>query len=367
MYTEILKIIDGGLKNDSQKVYNYSQKLAKFFYGNDEKKFSEKINKLVQSNSTRTAELDSLTAKPFDEETHVDTVDVAIPGPSGEELFFNEFIEEEVNNFLLTYEKRDNLIQKGIETNNRLLLYGDPGTGKTSLAKYISFQTGLPLVTVRLDGVVSSLLGSTAKNIRRVFEYASKQPCILFLDEFDVLAKVRDDNHELGELKRVVNSLIQNIDAFDPESILIAATNHDNLLDTAIWRRFDTKLELKLPNAKVREQLITYFSNIMDNDFCNDKRKVNCLKKITKDLSPAALKTIFNRAAKKCLLQDSNILSYSQVVLEIFVYKNTSNFSEDEAAKFMIENLIPQSVVSEILSISMRKIRSIYKEVKNNG
>lgn len=88
-----------------------------------------------------------------------------------------------------------------------------------------------------------------------------------FLDEFDVLAKVRDDQHDLGELKRVVNSLIQNIDVFDPESILIAATNHPQLLDPAIWRTFDTKLQLPVPDESIREKLIKHFSRIMNNDF----------------------------------------------------------------------------------------------------
>lgn len=222
--------------------------------------FQKKISQVIKKNTTRTAQLDSLTAKPFDTETRAETraetVDVAIPVETSEELFFNAFVEREVSEFVQAYAKRDQLFKLDIESNSRLLLYGEPGTGKTSLARYISIQTNLLLVTVRLDGVVSSLLGSTAKNIRKVFEFADKQPCVLFLDEFDVLAKVRDDQHDLGELKRVVNSLIQNIDAFDPESILIAATNHPQLLDSAIWRRFDTKLQLPVPDESIREKLI---------------------------------------------------------------------------------------------------------------
>lgn len=366
MYSELLKIIEGGLKNDSQKVRNYSIKLAKHLDENGEKTVSRKVSQLVEKNTTRTAQLDSLTTKPFDNETRVETVDVSIPTETSEELFFNDFIEQEVNEFLQSYAKRDLLLRKGIETNNRLLLYGKPGTGKTSLARFISLQTGLPLVTARLDGVVSSLLGSTAKNIRKVFEYASKQPCILFLDEFDVLAKVRDDQHELGELKRVVNSLIQNIDSFAPESILIAATNHPQLLDSAVWRRFDTKLELEVPEYHVREKLINHFSKIMDTDFSNDPKKIRQLVTSTKTLSPDAIKTIFNLAAKNCLLQGKDRLFYSQIVLELFIYLTPTDFSEENASRFMIDNLVPQSEISDRLSLSMRKVRSIYKEVKSN-
>ncbi len=367
MFSELLKIIEGGLKNDPQKVRNYSIKLAKYLDENGEKTVSRKVSQLVKKNTTRTAQLDSLTAKPFDSETHVDTVDISIPTETDEELFFNRFTEHEVNEFIQSYVKRDLLFKMGIETNNRLLLYGKPGTGKTSLARYISLQTGLPLITTRLDGIVSSLLGSTAKNIRKVFEYASKQPCILFLDEFDVLAKIRDDQHELGELKRVVNSLIQNIDVFAPESILIAATNHPQLLDSAIWRRFGMKLELKMPEGSVRKELITHFSQIMDTDFSDDPKKIRKLVTSTKGLSPDAIKTIFNTAAKNCLLQGKNVLLYSQLILELFIYLTPTDFSEEKASKFMINNLVSQREISKQLSLSMRRVRSIYKEVKSDG
>lgn len=367
MYSEILKIIDGGLNNNSQKVYNYSLKLIKDLELNGEKNLAKKISRLVKTSRTQTAQLDSLTAKPFDNASHLDTVTVTVPTESNEELFFDKFVEDEINTFLDSYSKQDQLIEMGLEGNNRLLLYGAPGTGKTSLARYISLQTNLPLITMKIDGIISSLLGSTAKNIRKVFEYASQQPCVLFLDEFDVLAKVRDDKNEIGELKRVVNSLLQNIDFFSPESILIAATNHQHLLDPAVWRRFDTKLHLELPNEQVRKQLINYYSKIMKNNFENDRTKINQLVKITSKLSPAAIKTIFNLAAKKSVLRNENLLRYSQVVFETYIYKNSEKFSENGAARFMIDNLVTQSETSKLTSKSMREIRKLYKEEKYNG
>lgn len=113
-------------------------------------------------------------------------------------------------------------------------MYSPPGCGKTSAARYLASELKLPLITAWHDTLISSLLGNTAKNIHHIFEYAKKQPCILFLDEFDAIAKARDDAHEMGELKRVVNSLLQNIDDFLQEGILIAATNHAKMLDTAV-------------------------------------------------------------------------------------------------------------------------------------
>lgn len=367
MYSEILKIIEAGLKNDPQKVQNYSTKLGLTLQENGQINVAKKINKLIQTNATRTAKFDSLTTKPFDAETHVDIVDVSIPSESTEELFFDDFIEKQVTEFLKTYAERDKLIQLGIDSNNHLLLYGAPGTGKTSLAKFISLQTNLPLVTARLDGIVSSLLGSTAKNIRKVFDFASKQPCILFLDEFDVLAKVRDDKHELGELKRVVNSLIQNIDGFDSDSILIAATNHPQLLDQAVWRRFDTRLKLDLPQADVREKLIKFYSKIMPNDYTKDEKKLTQVVDATNGIAPSGIKTIINSAAKNTILSDQKSIKFSRIILEIFIYKAPDDFSETNAIRFMINNSVSQREIADQLSVSMRIVRTIYKGVKNNG
>ena len=134
-------------------------------------------------------------------------------------------------------------------------MYGPPGTGKSRLARFIAQELGLDLYIARLDGLISSFLGSTSKNIRALFDFAAKTPCILFLDEFDAIAKLRGDTQELGELKRVVNSFIQNLDTLGTQSIVIAATNHEELLDSAIWRRFSYRLALNFPTADLREMM----------------------------------------------------------------------------------------------------------------
>ena len=133
-------------------------------------------------------------------------------------------------------------------------------------------KTKLPLATARLDGLISSLLGSTAKNIRKIFDYASKQECVLFLDEFDVIAKVRDDKNEMGELKRVVNSLLQNIDMFSPDSIIIAATNHHELLDPAVWRRFNKVLLIDKPTVPEIQKFLKLLLEKNSNEITNNEK-----------------------------------------------------------------------------------------------
>jgi SpoVK/Ycf46/Vps4 family AAA+-type ATPase len=137
-----------------------------------------------------------------------------------------------------------------------LMLFGAPGTGKTMLSHAIARELDLPVVVARLDGLVSSFLGTTARNIANLFSFANRYRCILLLDEFDAVAKLRDDPNELGELKRVVNTLLQCLDSRAESGFTIAITNHEVLLDPAVWRRFDIRIEVPKPDWSTRLHLV---------------------------------------------------------------------------------------------------------------
>lgn len=144
----------------------------------------------------------------------------------------------------------------GLRPSDRVLFCGPPGCGKTLTAEVVAHELGRPFVVVRTDSVVSSFLGETAANLRRVFDFVAAQPTVALFDEFDALGKERDDATEHGELRRVVNAVLQMFDAYEGRSVLIAATNHEGMLDTAIWRRFEEILMLGLPTrAQVRKLL----------------------------------------------------------------------------------------------------------------
>lgn len=134
-----------------------------------------------------------------------------------------------------------------IEPRNRILLVGPPGNGKTSLAEAIAEALSVPLIVVKYDGIIGSYLGETASNIRKVIDYAKTRKCVLFFDEFETLGKERGDLHETGEIKRVVSSLLMQIDSLPSHVIVIGATNHEELLDRAVWRRFQVTLTLPKP------------------------------------------------------------------------------------------------------------------------
>ncbi len=144
----------------------------------------------------------------------------------------------------------------GVPRRNRVLFYGPPGCGKTSASEALAAELGVPLVIVRLDAIVSSYLGQTAGNLRRIFDYATSAQWVVLFDEFDALGRERNDPSEHGEIKRVVNSFLQLLDSYTGPSILVAATNHDEILDRGLWRRFDEVLEFPLPTVRETRTLL---------------------------------------------------------------------------------------------------------------
>ena len=150
---------------------------------------------------------------------------------------------------LVEEQRRAELLRSyGIEPRNRLLLAGPPGNGKTSVAEAIASELMLPFYVIRYEGVVSSFLGETAARLDSAFEFARTRRCVLFFDELDTIAKERADEHETGEIKRVVSTLLLQIDRLPDHVVLIGATNHSELLDRAAWRRFQVRAELESPS-----------------------------------------------------------------------------------------------------------------------
>lgn len=214
------------------------------------------------------------------------------------------------------YNAWDVLAANSIPPTTRLLFCGPPGCGKTASAEALATEIGLPLLYVRFDGVVSSLLGETAANINRVFEYASEGSWLVLFDEFDAIGRSRDDPTEHGEIKRVVNSFLQLIDGFMGRSVLVAATNFEQSIDPAIWRRFDEIVFFGPPSEAqletfIKKQLITYRY---------DPDLPGSLTELLAGASFADALRVCNDMKKRCILAGDVMIDQKSLDQAIYIY-----------------------------------------------
>jgi MoxR-like ATPase len=291
--SEIFKIVEGALRLDATKVRNYAQLLAEKLEASGDAPSARRLRRLMEEpgNQLRPLHLEQSSLPPVDGESRFPLLERLNTRGSESVTVLTEPQARVVDEFVHAVKHRVALDNLGIAGSPSLLLYGPPGCGKTQLAGDIARQLGLPIYVARLDGLISSFLGSTAKNIRSIFEFAARTPCVLFLDEFDAIAKLRDDQQEMGELKRVVNSFIQTLDTFSRDLVVIAATNHEQLLDSAVWRRFSYQLEIGLPDLPTREKLWRQFTASVSLP----KREIEVLADLSEGFSGAALKATADR------------------------------------------------------------------------
>ena len=355
-YSEISKIIEAGLDRDKDKVKGYSTLLAKKLAQDGDIKASQRIENVLNRKNVGPAMTDALVAPPVDQESRLEIVNIDYH-PVAPDIVLSESTEERLNDFENSIAIKDRLDALGMPYNMSLLLYGPPGCGKTSIAYYLANKLELPLVTARLDSLISSLLGNTAKNLRRIFEYAAKQPCVLFLDEFDAIAKARDDKHELGELKRVVNSLLQNMDDYCQSGIMIAATNHQELLDDAIWRRFQTIIEVPRPQYSEIETMFRLTTSALDTSLLKSK-KLQIIIEQMQGLSYSDIQTLVQNVVKQKIIKGEMQTNAIDFLREIALFKHHGNVSQKQMLHYLLECGMSQRSIAEYFHISQRQVRN---------
>jgi SpoVK/Ycf46/Vps4 family AAA+-type ATPase len=317
------KLIESGLSGNSELLKKTTLAIIAEEKGKQHGVLAEELQKLltIYSHPEVKRQFSNLNNSNRDIQSLVSEI---FPKKELSDLFLDDELLKIIEKYILEYHRRDLLRSYNIEPRNRLLFTGAPGNGKTSLAEAIATSLMLPMYVVRYDGIIGSYLGETATKLKKVFDYISTQNCILFFDEFDAIAKERGDIHETGEIKRVVNSLLMQVDSLPDYVIVIAATNHPELLDKAVWRRFQIRMTLNKPDRNIIEKYLEKFSKELGQNLGMDLKKLSTsiegsnfsdIEELTREikreyvlsLPKADMKHIVNQALKS-LIQKNNRL-----------------------------------------------------------
>ena len=267
---------------------------------------------------------------PKDKDSTLELLEVLQPKVKLDDVFLPLKTTRLLRQIIEEQRKAEDLLPKGIIPTNRLLFCGPPGCGKTMTANALSHEIGIPVAYVKLDGLVSSYLGQTGSNIRKIFDFVKNKRIMLFLDEFDAIAKKRDDAHELGELKRVVTTLLQNMDNMPANVFLVAATNHHHLLDPAIWRRFNTTILLDNPDIDQRHAIIKNFMQNMLPDYTID---IKILIILTETLSGAQICNFLQAIARFIIMNEKTGKIVKEDIITVWLY-HSSIFSSENTVSF---------------------------------
>lgn len=296
--TAFKKVSEAVIAEERQKQHHLlANDLEKILYGESVK-------------SSKNADSSFLPVSPLDKERGLSLLDIRQPHRSIEEIVLPNDTLLAVEEFLEENRRHDVLKSYGMRPSSKAIFYGPPGCGKTLTAEVIAFELDLPIAIVRLDALVSSLLGETAANLRKVFDFISQNKMVVLFDEFDAIGKERADSTEHGELRRVVNAVLQMIDAYSGQSIIIAATNHEQILDTAIWRRFDEAMDFPLPDTEQIKQILTLKLRGVRRQFEVDSRS---LLAAFEEKSGADIERILRRAIKRMILRKQEFLMIKDI------------------------------------------------------
>jgi SpoVK/Ycf46/Vps4 family AAA+-type ATPase len=264
----IRKLFQSFSRNEREEFYAAAMELIREEKSKNHNLLARDLEKILQNGHSKALPANNTLYKnhpeiPKDRETGLPLIDIKLFDLTWDNVVLNQGNLEILQRVALENRKQEVLEAYGLRPKSKLLFCGPPGCGKTLTAKVLSGVLGIPLVYVNLTAVFSSYLGETATNLKKIFDYVEKGEWVVLLDEFDAIARDRNTLNEHGEVKRLVNSLLQLIDTSNSNSLFIAATNHESLLDNAVWRRFDEVLFFGKPDLDLRTALLKrYLSRI---------------------------------------------------------------------------------------------------------
>jgi len=351
----IVDIIKGGLENDISKIEAASLSLSRILK-KDSPEISNKINEIISQYTSTSSPIrgNFKQPPPVNEDSQLEMVAILSPNEEANvRPIFNDSFNQRIDSFLDERQRLSILLEQGIKPSNSLLLIGLPGTGKTMCAKFIASALHKNLIVLDLSSSISSLLGKTGSNLKRVLNYAKNTASVLLLDEFDAIAKRRDDVTDLGEIKRVVNVLLMELENWPISSVVIATSNHPELLDRAIWRRFDHVWDLSVPDDAERKDLLNKEVGAFSSSISNWNILIEILTEFLKGKSAADICKYSNNLKRRIVLKKEDFILASLSELVPYISDKKARGKLCNVAKEKLGDLITLRDLSTITGLSI--------------
>ncbi len=348
------------LENQSEDIRLFVARLVRK-YRNTDSELAKQMELFLRNAPTRSNNTLRDTAKysnsptplPVDEEMRLSLLKVFKDCPNSEPPLLSNDIKELLCQLIQERKQFRHLATRGLHPTRSAIFVGKPGVGKTLTARWVAAQLGVPLYVLDLTTVMSSLLGKTGNNLRAALNFAKQSPCVLLLDEIDAIAKRRNDDTDIGELKRLVTVVLQEVDDWPATGLLLAATNHPELIDPALWRRFDLIVEFKLPEELAIKEAIKRFSG---SDYQNFEKWIEILTFIFKNQSLSDTERTIHRLRRTIALS----MNYDRVIEEL-IKSSASELDRQMKIEFAIllaqQTHFSQRDISDFTGVSRDTIR----------
>jgi len=318
---------------------------------------AEQLNDLLKAAPTRKSPLRNaaMATVPHDRDSKLDLLRVESVPSLEHEPIWQSGVEESLRQIVEEHQRADLLHGRGLSPTRTTIFTGPPGVGKTLAARWLARELDRPLLTLDLSAVMSSYLGRTGANVRHVLDYAKGVSCVLLLDELDAIAKRRDDDQEVGELKRLVTVLLQEVDDWPEGGLLVAASNHPELLDPAVWRRFEVQVEFDVPIRGAIEQSLRLF---VDDASALSDAWLSALADVLAGQSYSDIERQIKLLRRQAVLKDCDLSELFPLLIRRYIDEQPKSAKKEIAAR-LGEIGLSQRAINELTGLSRDTLRKM--------